>query len=211
MQKEVEEKLARVTNCAAQMLEETFQGFRKQTKESVLEVESYRREVQKASSDLTEFLVSKSSSGEDGKEWAKPYLSMALSYDRMVHNIEGIVNQLTVMVQGGITFSDRAIQEVNDIFQEAMDLLERLPDLIRTENRLLARQMGEKGRAAFKMGNGFSEEHEDRLIHGICVPKSSPIYLGLLESLKGILVHTLEVTGKVASLKANHVSRVEAP
>jgi Na+/phosphate symporter len=91
---------------------------------------------------------------------------------------------------------------VNDIFQEAMNLLESLPDLIFAPNKHLAQQIGEQVRSVFKIVNGFCEEHEDRLIQGVCVPKSSPMYLGILESLKGVIVHTLEVSGKVVSLSS---------
>jgi Na+/phosphate symporter len=83
-----------------------------------------------------------------------------------------------------------------------MDLLERLPDLILTQNKLLAQHIGEQVRSVFKIANGYSEEHEERLIQGVCTPKSTPIYLGILESLKGIIAHTLEVSGKIVSLSS---------
>jgi Na+/phosphate symporter len=54
----------------------------------------------------------------------------------------------------------------------------------------------------FKIANGYSEGHEERLIQGICVPKSSPIYLGIIESLKGVIVHILEVSGKIVFLSS---------
>jgi Na+/phosphate symporter len=81
-----------------------------------------------------------------------------------------------------------------------MDLLESLPDLIQTKNKLLAQHLGEQVRSILKIANGYSEEHEERLIQGVCIPKSSPLYLGLIESLKGIITHTLEVSGKIVSL-----------
>jgi Na+/phosphate symporter len=55
-------------------------------------------------------------------------------------------------------------------------------------------------RSVFKIVNGFSEDHEERLIQGICMPKSSPMFLGILESLKGVIAHTLEVSGKIVSI-----------
>jgi hypothetical protein len=36
------------------------------------------------------------------------------------------------MTRDHVLFSDRAIREVNDVFQKAMDLQETLPDLIST-------------------------------------------------------------------------------
>jgi len=50
----------------------------------------------------------------------------------------------------------------------------------------------------FKIANGYSEERKEGLIQGICVAKSSPIYLRIIESLKGVIRHTLEVNGKIA-------------
>jgi Na+/phosphate symporter len=151
---------------------------------------------------LTGFIISKSPSSEKGKDWAKPYLSIASSFDRMTYNIEGILDRLRAKSQNRILFSDQAVKEVNDVFQEAMRLLRSLPDLITSGNKTLAQRIGEEGRSMFKIANGYSEEHEERLIQGICVPKHSPIYLGIIESLKGVMVHTLEVSGKIVSLSS---------
>jgi Na+/phosphate symporter len=202
MEKEVEEKTVQVCQSLIKMLELAFQGFRKLTEESLNKVEEAKKEVEHGSTELRNLIISKSSAGEKGKELLKPYLSIASSFDRMTHNIEGIVERLRAMVHGRIIFSDRALREVNDIFQEAMTLLESLPHLILTQKKSLAQHIGEQVRSVFKIANGFSEEHEERLIQGICMPKSSPMYLGILESLKGIIAHTLEVSGKIVSLSS---------
>jgi Na+/phosphate symporter len=206
MDKEVGEKMNQVCQSLIKMLELSFQGFRKHTEESLREVEKVTNEVRKNSSELTSLLISRSSSNEKEREWAKPYLSITSSFDRMTFNIEGIVDRLKSKVQNRILFSDRAVKEINDIFQEAMDLLESLPDLILTQNKLLAQHMGEQVRSVFKIVNGYFEEHEERLIQGVCTPKSSPIYLGILESLKGIIAHILEVSGKIVSLSSKSKS-----
>jgi Na+/phosphate symporter len=206
MDKEVGERMIRVCQSLIKMLELSFQGFRKHSEEVLKEVEKVKDEIRKNSSELAHFLILKSSPYEKGKEWAKPYLSMASSFDRMTFNIEGIVDRLKSMDQEHILFSDRAVKEINDVFQEAMDLLESLPDLILTQDKLLAQHIGEQVRSVFKIANGYSEGHEERLIQGVCTPKSSPIYLGILESLKGIIVHTLEVSGKIVSVSSKSKS-----
>jgi Na+/phosphate symporter len=202
MDEEVTEKMIQVCQSLILMLEMSFQGFRKLSEESFSKAEETRKEVQHHSTELAKFIISKSASSENGKEWAKPYLSIASSFDRMTHNIEGIVDRLKPMVRDHILFSEQALREVNEIFQEAMDLLESLPDLILTQNKQMAQQIGEQVRSVFKIANGFSEEHEERLVEGICIPKSSPTYLSILESLKGVIAHTLEVSGKIVSLSS---------
>jgi Na+/phosphate symporter len=200
MDKEVEERLILVCRSEIKMLELIFQSFRTLTGKSLEEAEQMKEEIQRDSSGLTKFVIAKSSPNEKGKEWAKPYLSMASSFDRMGYHMEGMVAGLKGMVKDHNHFSDRAVKEVNDVFQEAMDLLEGLPDLIQSQNKLLAQHIGEQVRSILKIANGFSEEHEERLILGVCMPKSSPLYLGLIESLRGIIVHILEVSGKIVSL-----------
>jgi len=200
MDKEIKEKMILVSQNLMKMLELAFEGFRRPSEKSFKEAEEVKDKIHQYSSELTSFIISKSSSSEKGREWAKPYLSISSSFDRMTYNIEGILDRLKSKVQNHIFFSDRAVKEVNDVFQEAMRLLKNLPDLITTQNKILAQRIGEEGRSIFKIANGYSDEHEERLIQGICVPKHSPIYLGILESLKGIIGHTLEVSGKIVSL-----------
>ena len=128
----------------------------------------------------------------------------------MAYNIEGILSRLGVKSQNHILFSDQAVKEVNEVFQEAMRLLESLPNLITTENKALAQRIGEEGRVMLKIASGYSEVHEDRLIQGICVPKSSPIYLGIIEALKGVIVHILEVSGKIVAVSSKPQTRISS-
>jgi len=200
MDKELEEKMIQACEGLIKLLKMVFQGFRMPSEKSIMDAEEFKKEVQGYFTELTNFIVSKSSSSGEKKDQTKPFLSMASSFDRMTHNMEGIMNQLKILVQEHMGFSDHAVKEVNDIFQEAMNLLEKLPELILTQNKVLAQHIGEMVRSVFKIADGYSEEHEERLIRGICMPKSAPIYLGILESLKGVIANTLEVSGKIASL-----------
>ena len=202
MDREISGRIIELCRSLSEMLEMTFQAFRKSTEKSIKEAEEVRNEVQRYSSEMTRFLVAKSSAATTGKEWVKPYISIVSSFDRMGYNMDGILDRLKKKVQEQMLFTDRAIKEINDVFQEAMNLLENLPDLILTQNKLLAQQMGEKGKLIFKMADQYSEEHEQRLIEGVCVPKSSPLYLDILFSLKGIIVHILEISGKIVTLSA---------
>ena len=210
MEIEIKEKIIAACESLKKMQALAFAGFRSPAEKSFKEAEEVKDQLHHFSSELTSFIISKSPSTEKGREWAKPYLSIVSSLDRMAYNIEGILGRLEVKSQNHILFSDQAVKEVNDVFQEAMRLLESLPNLITTENKLLAQRIGEEGRVILKIANGYSEVHEERLIQGICVPKSSPIYLGMIESLKGVIVHILEVSGKIVSLSSKPEPRMSS-
>jgi Na+/phosphate symporter len=203
MEKEIKKKMVLVCQQLVKMLNLASETFRKPTEKSFKEAEDVKNRILQYSSELTGFIVSKSPPKEKGKAWAKPYLSIASSFDRMTYNIEGILDRLRAKSENHALFSARAVKEVNDIFGEIIRLLEYLPNLITTENKLLGQRIGEEGKSVFEIFDAYSEEHEERLIQGICVPEHSPIYLGILESLKGITVHALEVSGKVVSISSS--------
>ena len=197
--KEVGEKMINLSQNFSKVLETALHGFGTMTEKSVQEAEKVKKEVQKSSSELADFLISKCAQGEKGSEWAKPFLSMSSSFDRMSYNIEGIVDRLKRTVQEDIPFSDRAITETTHIFQEVIGLMKNLPDLILTQNRMLFHHIEEKEKAVFKDADAYAEEHERRLIEGVCMLKASPVYLGILESLKAITRHVVDLSEKIIS------------
>jgi Na+/phosphate symporter len=200
MDQEIREKMILFSQSLMGILQLAFEGFQKPTEKFFEEAEEFEDKIYEYSSELTSFIISKSPSSEKEREWVKPYLSIASSLGRLTHNIQGILDRSRGKYENHILFSDQAVKEVNDVFQEAMRLLKNLPDLFTTESKSLAQKIGEEGRSMFKIADGYSEDHEERLINGICVPKHSPLYLSIIESLKGVIVHTLAVSGKIVSL-----------
>jgi Na+/phosphate symporter len=200
MDKEIKEKMVLVCQHLVKMLGLASEAFRKPMEKSFKEAGEVKDKILQYSSELTSSIISKSPPSEKDKGSTKPYLSIASSFDRMTYNIEGILDRLRAKSEKHILFSEQAVKEVNDVFQETIRLLEYLPNLMSTENKLLGQRIGEEGKSVVEIANAYSEEHEERLIQGICEPEHSPIYLGILESLKGVTVHILEVSGKIVSI-----------
>ncbi len=202
MDKEIRGKMILVCQNLTRMLESAFEGFQRPTEASFREVEVFEDKIYETSSDLTGFIISKTPPAEKEKEQIKPYLSIASSLGLLTYNIQSTLDRVRGKFENHIVFSDQADKEVNDLFQETMELLKNLPDLFATGSKSLAQQVGEQGRSMFKIADGYSEVHEERLINGICVPKHSPLYLGIIESLKGVIVQTLAVSGKIVSVSS---------
>ena len=200
MDKEIKEKMILVSQSLMRMLELAFEGFRRPTEKFFEEEEEFEDKIYEYSSELITFIISKTPSSEKEKEWVKPYLSIASSLGRLTYNIQSTLDRVRGKSENHILFSDQAAKEVDGVFQEAMRLLENLPNLFTTESKSLAQRIGEEGRSMFKIADGHSGDHEERLINGVCVPKHSPLYLSIIESLKGVVVHTLAVSGKIVSL-----------
>ncbi len=184
------------------MLELAFEEFQNPSEVPLKEAEEVEDKIHQYSSELTSFIISKNPRGEKGKEQVKPYLSIASSLGLLTYSIESTLDRVRGKSENHILFSDQAVKEVNGLFEQAVGLLENLPNLLTTENKSLAQRNGEGGRALIQMADRYLEEHEERLMDGICVPEHSPIYLSIIESLKGVTVHTLAVSGKIVALSS---------
>jgi len=202
MDKEIKEKMIRVCQNLMRMLELAFEEFRNPSEESLREAEEVEDKVHQYSSELTGFIISKNASRENGKERIKSYLSIASSLGLLTYNIQSTLDRVRGKSENHIFFSDQAVKEVNGVFEQAVGLLGNLPGLFTTEDKSLAQRIGEGGRSVIKMADAYSDEHEERLIDGVCVPEHSPIYLSIIESLKGVTVHTLAVSGKIVALSS---------
>ena len=119
--------------------------------------------------------------------------------ERVGDNIEFLVRAIRMVVQEGIPFSERAIKEINALFEKAIELAECMRDAVATNNKVLTRHILEEGRKYTQMADEFALFHQERLIEGLCVPKSSSVYLAILDYLKGIESHIRQMAQKLSS------------
>jgi Na+/phosphate symporter len=197
MDKETMDRMIGVCQKLTRALQVALDAFGAQTAEAVEDMDKATREARRAVAELPRFLLARKPPEGAGLEATKDSLAIASGFDRILYSLEGLLNRLKKIVHEEIPFSDRAIRETDEIFKEGISLLENLPDLLLTRNRLLGRELAGKGRAAIAEASRHGEAHLERMIEGVCIPKASPIYLGILESLKVILGNCVEICTRV--------------
>lgn len=118
--------------------------------------------------------------------------------ERVVSDIDALIRTLREMLRDGIPFSERAMREINLLFDKALELLECMRDAIGTGNKILIRHIRDEGRKFERLINEFGLFHQERLVEGLCLPKASSLYLAILDSLKGIESHARGIVQKLA-------------
>ena len=125
------------------------------------------------------------------------FIFIPMHLERIADNIAllGVATGRTV--REGIPFTDRANREVRRLFDAVLELLEDLRDALRTGNMTLVRYIQDAGRSCEAEANEYALFHEQRLIEGVCQPRSSSTYLAMLDHLKAIEWHTRQVAEKL--------------
>ncbi len=154
----------------------------KPEKKKVAELKKAIEDLKSRFSSTYQSFVDREKSGERIRD----YFPLANSIGNIIYNLEGIAHSLSVVVDEGIPFSDKAVSEVEELKKDLSRLLKDLEDLIKTENETLAKALEEEAKKVSSKADSFLLYHEERIITGVCLPKASPVYLNLLTSVKGI-------------------------
>ncbi|MFH1563867.1 MAG: hypothetical protein ABIF11_10705 [Nitrospirota bacterium] len=183
--KELKEKLYQMCHLTKRMLDITWQGFDSYCEKYMGEAKQIGKEIDSQEKILTPLLVEKAAIDEE----IKSLVLIPGNLERIGDNLESILYSNCTMNAQGILFSDKAIKELNFLFEKLSELIECVADCILTKNKVLLKHIREEGEELNHQADEFADGHEQRLVTGVCIPKSSPIYLDILDSLKEISRH----------------------
>ncbi len=151
-------------------------------------------DVKKKEVELTDYLISIS----DRDETARLYAPIPAHLGRIAGNLELIHRAIETKVKDNLLFSDKAVSEMNFLFNRTKEVITNLSDLILARNRFLANYIIESEKEIERTATEFATLHEERLIEGLCLPKSSGVYVMILDSIKRIVWNAKEIAEKLA-------------
>ncbi len=125
------------------------------------------------------------------------YISIPGHLERIGDYMDNIARAVRVKNAEGVLFSDKAVDEINFLFEKVMDIITNTSDMLLARNTLIAGYVREAELAIIMSANDFATLHEERLIEGLCMPKGSSIYLDLLDAFKAIAWHCKEIVQKL--------------
>jgi Na+/phosphate symporter len=105
----------------------------------------------------------------------------------------GLTDPLEKKIKDGVLFSDKAVSQSNQLFDHQTGLLRSLLDILKTDNDMLKRFVLDEGRKMTENCNHFATEHEDRLIEGLCLPQAAPIFLTILDNMRTVAQHEVDI------------------
>ncbi len=175
-------------NHTKEMLEMIYDGFRKHNLSSIGNVEEVEEKLHKDSECLL-----KSIHGESSNEDVKRFIPVPEYFDSIGNGLNKLFNATKRKIKEDLLFSDRSVKEAYKLFDETLVLLNSVSNCISTSNGELAKHMDGNGKRLCELADEYAIFHEDRLIAGVCSPKSAPVYLDILESFSSVIWHIRKV------------------
>jgi Na+/phosphate symporter len=190
-----QQELAGSVEDLVRMLELTYEGFIRHRRAALDEADALAAKVHEFEKTFAERVIHQ---GRD-KEGSKLLLALVGHVERVGDCIEAVVRTVRCKIQEGTLFSDKAVQELTQIFDATKDLLRNVKDAVVTGNLILLEHVVTCSDRVSETAAEFSTQHQERLISGICQPKHSSLYLDLVDNLRTSCWHAREMALKVKS------------
>lgn len=129
--------------------------------------------------------------------YVRMYVSVPGHIERMGDYIEEIIGCIRTKIKEGILFTDKAVSEVTFLMERLQEVLKNTSNIILARNRIIREYVKESATEISRSANDFATMHEERLVEGLCMPKASPLFLHILDALKGISWHAKEIAEKL--------------
>lgn len=189
---DIDKEISRMFDLAKEMFLVSWEGFKKLDEERLYEAEKIGKELHEKEKILTHSIMAGFESGDNvSDEIATGHIPSHL--ERIGDNIELLSRCSSTIIKEGVCFSDRAIREINTLFDKAIEILESAGEALKTNDKEKLVNIREEGRKFQEIISGYSLSHYDRLIEGVCMPKSSSSYLAMLDYLSGIEKHIRDI------------------
>jgi Na+/phosphate symporter len=131
---------------------------------------------------------------------ARAYVSVPGHLERIGGIIEGMTGCMRRKIRDGILFSGKAVAETTFLMERLQEVLKNTSDIILARNVVLKDYVKESAAEISRSASEFATMHEERLIEGLCIAKASPLFLDILDAIKGIAWHAKEIAEKLTAV-----------
>ncbi len=187
-------EILRMFKSTKEMFELTFEGFRKLNKERLSQAEEIGQEIHLKEKTLVPLIITALSKSREPARNLELLSLVPTHLERIGDNIELLIRCSNSIIEDGICFSDKALKEINMLFENLTELLQYVGDIIKTNNKVLVTHVLEEIKNFQEIVNEYSIWHYDRLIEGSCLPKASSSYLAIIDYLSEIASHIKWIT-----------------
>jgi Na+/phosphate symporter len=129
-------------------------------------------------------------------EFEEKSLAILPSLQRLGIGVQNLLNGVRTTVEAEIPFTDKALAEISEIMALTKDLARDTNDAMLTKNPHFKQYVATSAEHIFKRTDDCVLGHQERLIKGICSPKSSFVYLDIMMALKRIARELADLSEK---------------
>jgi Na+/phosphate symporter len=169
-------------------------AFNRHSRSSMEELRTLNRAAAQELGSALKKLEARMAGKSEGELSALMRLSSIYTHMQIIaQNLGALADPIQKKIKDGVLFSDKAVAQSNYLFDTQAGMLRSVLDIIKTDNEFLKRYTETEARNLIQACINFATEHETRLIEGLCQPQAAPLFLSILDSMRSMGQHEVEV------------------
>jgi|GEM_PF-909108 Na+/phosphate symporter len=170
-----------------------YEGFYQNKIRLLEEAESEFSGLKREVTILMNQLIETKAKDKEEDKTIKSMISITSHLERIEENIVVLISTTKSMIKEGLLFTNKAIRDISHLYEAFYDILGDAADSIITKNDTLINHIIKNIDLSRKDAGQYATEHEERLISGVCSPKSASLYLKMLDSIAEAMRHTKKI------------------
>jgi Na+/phosphate symporter len=114
-------------------------------------------------------------------------------------NLGTLADPIQKKIKGAVLFSNKAVTQTNYLFDQHAGMIRSVLDIAKTDNDFLKGYLKAEGRNLVQTCADYATEHQTRLIEGLCTPQAAPIFLAILDAMRGLGQAEVEIAGALTA------------
>jgi len=153
--------------------------------------------------ELRKLLSKKASEPDTNWELIKSLVPIVSNFEMVVTGIDSTLQHVRTKISERMLFSDKAEKEIRYLFEEGLDILKTVGDTLVADNEVNVKSFNDRFKNLNEVVDAYLEDHEDRLIKGLCQPQASLMYMNITNSIMTVVWHTKQTFMTVAKVSGD--------
>ncbi len=193
----LEEGLLVMVSKLIEMTRLIHEGF---TTDSLVRLDACDRLAEEVTEQHKLLLANLSCSALVPPEQCKAFMMFPSHMERVGSLLKNLLEACRIRSQEGMNFSKKANEEVEQMFKSLQDMLVNFRDTLIAPNAFLLDHVASLADSVDQTCQDYELAHVERLLESICAPRSSSVYMNMLDSTKSLSRHVKAMVQKLREL-----------
>lgn len=172
-------------------------SFSKASDETFTAAQDLGKEVHAIEKILTEGLACTLT---EPPEICRLVIMFPIHLERIGDFLESIANCCKIRCSDGIPFTDKVVAEIHGMFEALIDIMNNFRDALIRPNKVILEYVVTQAGNLDQMCQDLQLSHVERLLSGATAPRSSSLYLDIVESTQSINRHVKSMAQEMLTL-----------
>ncbi|WP_430886136.1 Na/Pi cotransporter family protein [Fusibacter sp. JL216-2] len=192
---QIKHEISVMGDLAKTSFDYAMDGFVSNTSEKIEEVFEIEKKINKMEEEIIHYLVklSNASLSSEQRETIDSHFHIVSDIERVGDHAENIAELLEYKFANKISFSDQAISELQDIYSTALSAVNISLESFHSEDENEAKRVTAIEDRIDELEKSLKKMHIKRLTDGVCQPKSSILFLELINNIERVGDHAMNI------------------